>query len=85
MKRKDIVMIVAIAVFAAFIGYLLSNLLLNSPNSRKVTVPVVTPISSDFPVTSTSSYKSFFNSNAIDPTQLIRIGGQTNSSPFSGH
>jgi hypothetical protein len=45
---------------------------------------VVTPISSSFPLPQTDdTYKAFFNQNSLNPTQLIQIGGNSNSVPFN--
>lgn len=85
MKRKDLRLIVMVAVIAAIFSYIISGVVFSSPTKKPVSVPVITPISSNFAdVKNDSNYKSIFNSSALDPTQLIRIGGQTNNSPFSG-
>ncbi len=79
MKRKDIIIIVVICVISGVVSLVLSNLLLGSPAKRQSTIEKVEPISADFK-TPDSRY---FNSNSIDPTQLIKIGENTNQSPFN--
>jgi hypothetical protein len=84
MKRRDLGLIVMVAVISAIFSYILSGVVFSSPAKSPVSVPVVTPISSSFAdVKNDSRYKTIFSS-ALDPTQLIRIGGQTNNSPFTG-
>lgn len=85
MKRRDLGLLVMVAVIAAIFSYVISSVVFSSPAKKPVSVPVITPISSDFAdVKNDNNYKNIFNSGALDPTQLIRIGGQTNNSPFSG-
>jgi hypothetical protein len=55
-----------------------------SPQKNPIKVPVVTPISSDFPSPQTdSTYQAFYNQKALNPTQLIQIGGNGNTAPFN--
>ena len=85
MKQKDIVVLVIIAFFAMIFSALLSGKIFNSSKNHSLKVPVVQTISSDFPrVSSEERYKDIFNSNALDPTQLIRIGTGQNTTPFNG-
>lgn len=85
MKRKDLVMIATVAVVAAFFAYILAGVLFGSTKKKPTLVPVAVPISQDLPlVNSSEAYKGIFNPQAIDPTQLIRVGGQTNPQPFTG-
>lgn len=78
MKQKDIVVIVAVAFFAAVVSLLLTQTIFVSKKSRELTAETVRPINSQF----NEPDKSVFNSEAINPTQLIQIGDNTNSSPF---
>lgn len=85
MKRKDLMLIIGAAFIAAIFGWILSSFLFGSPAKNPVRVPVVQPITASFPdVSSDGNYKAIFNKNADNPTQLIRIGGQTNPQPFRG-
>ncbi len=84
MKQKDIALIVFIVVVSAFISYFLSGILISSPKNRKESVEVVESIKADFPTVSQDPYSKFFNKDAINPTQTIKIGGDSNSKPFSG-
>ena len=84
MKRKDLITIGAVAVVAAIFAYIIAGALFGSPKKNPVLVPVATPISANLPLTNNSdTYQNIFNSQAIDPTQLIRVGGQTNPQPFT--
>ena len=78
MKRKDILTIVVIAIFAGIFSLIMSKIFFTSGNSRKLTAETVQPISADFQEPDTE----VFNSQAIDPTQLIKIGDTNNPQPF---
>jgi len=83
MKQKDLLLIGMVAFIAAILSFVLSDALFGSPKKNPIKVPVVQPISSNFPdVKNDQSYKSFFNSQALDPTQLIQIGNNNNTAPF---
>jgi hypothetical protein len=83
MKQKELMLIGAVAFIAVIISFILSGIIFGSPKKNPIKVPVVTPISSNFPSPQTdSNYKKFFNGNALNPTQLIQIGGSGNTVPF---
>ena len=83
MKRKDWLVIGLVAFIAAIFSFVLSGAIFGSPQKNPIKVPVVTPISSQFPVTQNDdNYKTFFNDKALNPTQLIKIGGSNNTTPF---
>ena len=83
MKRKDLMIIAATAFIAAIFSIILSGALLGSPKKNPIKVPSVDVINAIFPSPQTDdTFKPFFNQKAIDPTQLIQIGNQTNSAPF---
>lgn len=50
-----------------------------APHNLQQQVEVVPTITSDFPAPD----KQYFNSDSIDPTQLIQIGSNTNPAPFN--
>ena len=86
MKQKDLAVIIAVAFFAAVFSLILSGALFGSPKKNPIRVPVVDKISSTFPdVNNDNQYKTFFNNKALDPTQLIQIGGNNNVTPFQGN
>lgn len=78
MKQKDVALILVIAFISAIASFVISNALFNSSSSKQY-APVVPAISSSFNMPDTR----YFNSNSIDPTQLIQIGNSTNSNPFN--
>lgn len=83
MRRKDVVVVITIAVFTALISFIISNIVFGTPKKKPVKVPVVQKIDPTFPDTSASDqYKAFFNNKAINPTQLIKIGDTKNTTPF---
>lgn len=85
MKQKELLVIGLTACIAAVISFIVSGMIFGSPKKHPIKVPVVTPISSSFPsVTTDDNYKSIFNDKAINPTQLIQIGGNNNTTPFNG-
>lgn len=78
MQRKDILTLVVIGVVAGIISLAVSKVFFASSKSRNLTAETVQPISSDFQ----EPDKEVFNSQAIDPTQLIKIGDTNNPQPF---
>lgn len=84
MRRKDMMLIGLVGFIAIILSFIVSNAIFGSPKKNAVKVPVVTPISSKFPLPQTDdNYKPFFNSDALDPTQLIQIGNNNNQTPFN--
>lgn len=82
MKRKDLTKIILVAVIWAIISTVVSSVIFKKP-VKNAQVPVVTPISTTFPqVNADSDYQAIFNSNSLDPTQLIQIGNSQNNAPF---
>ena len=79
MKQKDITLIAVVVFISAISSFLLSKSLISSPKSRHQKVEVVQVITSDF----LPPDARYFNSNSIDPTQVITIGQNNNSNPFS--
>jgi len=79
MKQNTVVSLIVIAVAAGIISLIASKYLIISSATQQsaVVVPVIT---SAFAAPS----PSYFNSQSIDPTQLIQIGTTTNNNPFSG-
>ena len=79
MKKKDLTLILVIAVIAGVLSFLLSRLVFGNPQSRTTLVEVVEPISAEFK----SPDQKIFNQDAINPTRLIKIGGEPqNQNPF---
>lgn len=78
MKQKDVVLIIVIAFISGVISFIISGMLITSPDNRSEKVKVVEPISSELAEADTR----YFNSDSINPTQLIQIGDQDNSQPL---
>ena len=84
MKKHDLMLIGLVAFIAIIFSFIISNSIFGNQKKNAIKVPVVTPISSKFPLPQTDdNYKPFFNSNALDPTQLIQIGNSNNQVPFN--
>jgi hypothetical protein len=79
MKQKNIVTLVIIVFFAGIVSMLASKYIFATSSDRQQTAEVIPAITSDFPTPSST----YFNSQSVDPTQLIQIGTSTNSTPFS--
>jgi len=79
MRKKDLPVIIVIVIISAVISLLVSKAIFAPPKNRQQKVDVVQAITTDFP----SPDSHYFNKNAIDPTQLITIGQNANSNPFS--
>lgn len=80
MKQKDIALIIVIVFISGVASFFISNALFASPKDRDQKVEKVEAITADFPTPD----KKYFNSQSIDPTQLIQIGESTNPNPFNG-
>ena len=80
MKQKDIALIAIVVVISGIISFFVSNLLFASPDNRQQEVEVVEAISASFPTPS----NKYFNTESINPTELIQIGTSTNPNPFNG-
>ncbi|PID32196.1 hypothetical protein CR970_01640 [Candidatus Saccharibacteria bacterium] len=78
MKQKDIALITVIAVFSAVIAFLLTRVLITTPENRQQEVEVVAPITSDFQKPS----EQYFNASSVNPTKTIRVGEGVNEQPF---
>ena len=79
MKQKDISLIIVVSIISAVFSIVLSNIVFNSSADKKLRAEIVTPISAEFSQPS----KQYFNSESNDPTQIIRIGDNTNQQPFN--
>ncbi len=80
MKSKDVAIIIVVAFFSAIFAFIISNMLLASPNNLQTEVEVVEPISAEF----RKADDRYFNEAAINPTQQIRIKENQNQDPFNG-
>ncbi|MDB5170243.1 MAG: hypothetical protein JWN82_639 [Candidatus Saccharibacteria bacterium] len=78
MKQKDIALIAVVAVVSIVIATLVSNFVFGSTGSREQEAETVDAISAAF-VQPDSAY---FNNQSVDPTQIIRIGDNSNQAPF---
>jgi hypothetical protein len=76
-KRKDLNLIITAAIISAVIALVFSRLFISS-NTGNQKAEVVDPITAEFKTPDTK----YFNSNSINPTQLIQIGDNNNSQPF---
>jgi hypothetical protein len=74
-KQKDLVLIIVVGFVSAVFAVLATNLLMGSADSRKQTAEVVDPIVADFDRLDSR----YFNSNSVNPTQLIEIRDQSNN------
>lgn len=84
-KRQNLIILMVVGIIAALISIVISGAIFGSSKNNPIKVPVVDPISSSFPdVQHDSSYTSFLNNKALDPTQLIQIGNNKNNAPFQG-
>lgn len=79
MKQKDVALILVVGFFSLVLGIISSNLLFNTASSKKLKSDKVIAITTDFK----EPDSKYFNSNSVDPTQIIRIGENTNQTPFN--
>ncbi len=79
MKQKDIALIGVVIIVSVVISLFISKAIFAPPKNRQQQVEVVQRIATDFP----KPDSRYFNSSAIDPTQLITISQSNNADPFS--
>lgn len=79
MKQNDIILIIVMVFVGGVLSFFITSAVITSPKNRKEKVETVQAISSDFKQPDTK----YFNSNSVDPTQLIRIGDNSNNQPFN--
>ncbi|HSX44375.1 MAG TPA: hypothetical protein VLF87_00495 [Patescibacteria group bacterium] len=79
MKQKDIALIIVVIAISGALSLVASRMLITSPKNRQEKVEVVEPISADFK----QPDNKYFNTNSIDPTQIIKIGDNNNNKPFN--
>jgi hypothetical protein len=78
MKQQDIATLAVVVIVSGVFSFMLTSLVLLPKNKRELTVQKVDPITSNFP----EADKKVFNEQAINPTKLIQIGDNSNSTPF---
>lgn len=78
MKQKDWILILVVVFISGIFSFFLSGLLFGNSKNAHQQVEVVEKINASFP----QPDPKYFNSQSIDPTQLIRIGDNTNDKPF---
>jgi len=78
-------MLLGIIIFiSAIFSFILAGKIFSGSKKHNLKAPEVQTITSTFPdIKNDSSYSSVFNSNALNPTQLIQIGTSQNPSTFS--
>ena len=79
MKRKDITLVVVVAVFSLVIALVASKLIFGQSTERNQSAEVVEPISATFAQPDTK----YFNDKSVDPTEVITIGDNDNQAPFN--
>lgn len=79
MKKSDMAMIVLIASISMMIAYFVAQALIGNTQSESVQVKTADRIDT----TITQPDTSIFNSNAINPTVPVIIGGQSSGSSSS--
>jgi hypothetical protein len=78
MKQNDFALLVIVVFVSGVASFFLSGILFNT-NNLSEKVDTVQPISAEF----AEPDKRVFNTDAINPTQLIRIGEGSNERPFN--
>jgi len=79
-KQNDLIVLIVSVFISIFVSVLASKLIFSSPTNLNQKVYVVPSISTNF----TQPSSSYFNAQAIDPTQLINIAPSNNQQPFNG-
>jgi len=80
MKRKDVGVLIVVAVVSAFLSIIISGLLLSTPEDRHQSVETVEVISTNFD----RPDSTYYNDKSVNPAQVIQVGQDPNSKPFEG-
>ncbi len=78
MKSKDWSVIAVIVAVSAMFSFVVFQFIIGSRKLGRLKVEQVTQLKADFPLPNAK----YFNGNSINPTQEIRIGEDTNTTPF---
>ena len=78
MRQKDIASLVLVIAISLIASWIVFNALINTPENRETEVERVDAFSGEFP----EPDSTIFNKNALNPTELIRIGESETSEPF---
>jgi hypothetical protein len=81
MKQKDLAVIGAALVAAIILSFVIDKYAFSNSASQNTQVDVVPAIHDSFPTPSTQ----YFNSQAIDPTQIININPNNSQQPFNNN
>jgi hypothetical protein len=79
LKQTDWVLLAAGLIGGIFLAFLANKFVFTNAGSKNTQVDVVPTIHTDFP----SPSKKYFNSQAVDPTQIINIGPNNSQQPFN--
>lgn len=77
MKQKDIAPIIVVAFVSAVISIVVSHMIFKTSQASQETASVPS-LSASFP----KPDPTYFNSQSINPTQLITINNYHNTNPF---
>jgi lipopolysaccharide export LptBFGC system permease protein LptF len=78
MKRKDVMLIIVVGIFAAIISFIISGTFITTSEDRQQNVETAAPIETSFE----RPPAEYFNQDALNPTQTIQIGDDPNNQPF---
>lgn len=78
MKKNDITVIIVTAIFACIVSVVLSSIIFTPKQAQKLKAQKIDPISSDFQQVD----RRYFNSQSVNPTQVIQIGDNQNKNPL---
>lgn len=80
MKQKDLGLLAGVLVLSVIISLIIASAVFGGAGAHNQQAAVVDRITPDFPVSQVSP--KYFNSQSIDPLQLIQIGNP-NPNPFA--
>ncbi len=78
MKKNDLFVILAVAIFAGIFSMVASNLIFTPKSVKILKAYKIDEISSEFK----QPDKRYFNSESVNPTKNIQIGDGNNDKPF---
>jgi hypothetical protein len=79
MKKNDITLVVSSMLFGVIFAVIVTSVLLSNSASMNQQITVVNTINTTFQPPS----GQYLNVNSIDPTLLVKIGNNSNATPFT--
>ncbi|MGD0284505.1 MAG: hypothetical protein ABSB12_02845 [Candidatus Saccharimonadales bacterium] len=79
MREKDVAIIIGVVFVSMILSFVVASKVITTPANRQQSVPISSNITDNF----IRPDPTYFNSQAVDPTKLIQIQNNANTTPFN--